>query len=86
MTIIAKTALDYLKASGATAICIVDLEGSCTFRIGHKIDPDAVVIEWLPEIVAASIVKQAKREAGKHPDAAAATAALHRPPQTTASR
>jgi len=63
-----KAAIDYLKASGATAISVVAIDGVCTFHVGHKIDPHAVLIQWLPETVAASIVKQARRDAGKHPD------------------
>ena len=53
-----KAAIDYLKASGATAISVVAIDGVCTFHVGHKIDPHAVLIQWLPETVAASIVKQ----------------------------
>ena len=59
-------AIDYLKASGATAISVVAIDGVCTFHVGHKTDPHAVLIQWLPETVTASIVKQGRPDAGKH--------------------
>jgi hypothetical protein len=30
-----KAAIDYLKASGATAISVVAIDGVCTFHVGH---------------------------------------------------
>jgi hypothetical protein len=71
------------RATGVTAISLVEVDGVCIWRVGIEFDPAAVSIHWLPEAEAASIVKQAKREAGKHPNAATATAAL---PSITAPR
>jgi hypothetical protein len=73
-----KAATDYLAASGATAISIIEAKGVCAFRIGLKIDQNAVAVYWLPEPNAALIVKQVRRDAGRTPDADVATAALHR--------
>jgi hypothetical protein len=32
---------------------------SAHFRVGHKIDPHAVLIQWLPETKARAIIKRA---------------------------
>jgi hypothetical protein len=72
-----KAAIDYLKASGATSISIIEVHGVCRFQVGHKIDPAAGLIQWLPETMAPKIVKLARRHAGNNPDAARAMAALH---------
>jgi hypothetical protein len=71
-----KAAIDYLVASGATAITITEHDGVCSFHIGHRIDPHAVSIQWVPEAGARAIVKQARRNAGANPDAATAAKAL----------
>jgi hypothetical protein len=47
-----KVAIAYLTASGATAITIVETDGVCSFHVGHKIDPHAVSVQWLPETTA----------------------------------
>jgi hypothetical protein len=73
-----KAAIAYLTASGATAITVTEIDGVCSFHVGHKIDPRAVAVQWLPETTARAIVKLARRHAGASPAAAAATAALHR--------
>jgi hypothetical protein len=65
-----KAARDYLKASGASAISVVAIDGVCTFHTGHKIDPKAVAVYWLPEANATLLVKQARHDAGRAPDAA----------------
>jgi len=78
MTNTTKAAPDNLSASGATAITIVESEGCCTFRAGLKIDPNALSIYWLREEQAAGLLKQARHDAGRAPDAATAEAALHR--------
>jgi hypothetical protein len=44
-----RAALAYLAASGATAITITEHDGVCAFRLGSKIDPRAVMVQWLPE-------------------------------------
>ena len=48
-----KAAVEYLIAFGATAITIVEIDGVCAFHTGHKIDPRAVSVQWLPEMQAA---------------------------------
>jgi hypothetical protein len=73
-----RAAIAYLTASGATAITITEVDGVCTFRVGGKIDPRAVSVQWLPEMNARAIVKLARQHAGASPDAGVATAALHR--------
>jgi hypothetical protein len=76
MSDVNKPARDYLKASGATAISVVAIDGVCSFHAGHKIDPGAVSIHWLREEQAAALVKQARHDAGRAPDAGTAAAAL----------
>jgi hypothetical protein len=71
-----KAAINYLIASGATAISIVEIDGVCAFHVGHKIDPHAVSVQWLPETHARAIVKQARRDAGRNPNAVTAARAL----------
>jgi hypothetical protein len=72
-----KTATDYLAASGATAIAVTEIDGICTFRIGHKVD-FAISVQWALSTMAKSIVKQARLNAGLDPDAATAGRALTR--------
>jgi hypothetical protein len=71
-----KAAVEYLVASGATAITIVEHDGCCSFQVGRKIDPRAVSIHWLPETNARAIVRQARRDAGDSPDVATAASVL----------
>jgi hypothetical protein len=71
-------AIKYLVASGATAISIVEIDGVCTFRIGTTIDPNAVEIYWLAAVQAKPLARLARKEAGRHPDIATASAALAR--------
>ena len=71
-----KAAIAYLIASGATAISIVEHDDTCTFRIGNKIDPRAVSVQWVLEPQARAIVKQARKIAGSSPDAGTAARAL----------
>jgi hypothetical protein len=73
-----KAAITYLIASGATAISIVEIEGACAFRLGHKIDPNAIEIYWLTAAQAKPLARLARKEAGRHPDIATASAALAR--------
>jgi hypothetical protein len=81
MTDVNKAAREYLKASGAVAVTIIQAEGAaCTFQAGHKIDPNAVSVFWLhTETVAAAVIKAARQIAGKSClDVDAAVAALPR--------
>jgi hypothetical protein len=71
-----KAAINYLIASGAVAISITEHDGVCAFHVGHKIDPRAVSVQWLPEPKARAIVKHARQDAGRSPDAATAARAL----------
>jgi hypothetical protein len=73
-----KAAINYLVASGATAISIVEIEGGCAFRLGHKIDPNAVEIYWLTAAQAKPLARLARKEVGRHQDIATASAALAR--------
>jgi hypothetical protein len=52
-----KAAIAYLIASGATAITLTEVDGVCTFNVGHEIDPHAVSIQWVPEANAQAIVR-----------------------------
>jgi hypothetical protein len=73
-----KAAIEYLCASGATAISIVEIDGVCAFRVGTKIDPNAVEIYWLTAAQAKPLARLARKEAGRHQDIATASAALAR--------
>jgi len=72
-----KAARDYLIASGASALSVIENETGCTFATG-KLNPRAAVVFWLPDGEAKAVVKLARRAAGKKPDIAAATSALQR--------
>jgi hypothetical protein len=71
-----RAAVNYLIASGATAISIIETETGCSFRVGHKIDPRAVEICWLTAARAKPLVRLARKQAGRHPNVATASAAL----------
>jgi hypothetical protein len=71
-----RAAVNYLIASGATAISIIETETGCSFRVGHKIDPRAVEICWLTAAQAKPLVRLARKQAGRHPNVATASAAL----------
>jgi hypothetical protein len=71
-----KAAVAYLIASGATAISIVEHGDTCTFRVGSRIDPRAISIQWVLEPHARAIAKQARKIAGSNPDAIKAARAL----------
>ena len=71
-----KAAINYLIASGATAIIIAECDGVCSFHVGSKIDPRAVSVQWLPETNVRAIVRQARKLAGESPDATTAARAL----------
>jgi hypothetical protein len=74
--ITSKEAVAYLAASGATAITIIEINGICEFRVGIKIDPHAVSVQWISATLAPSIVKQARHDAGRSPNAVTAGRAL----------
>jgi hypothetical protein len=73
-----KAAITYLIASGATAISIVEIEGACAFRVGQKINPNAISVHWLNRSNATAISRQARKHAGVSPDAVTAGRALAR--------
>jgi hypothetical protein len=73
-----KAAINYLVASGATAITITEIDGICTFRIGSKMLARSVAIFWIMEVDAKPVVASARKIAGKGAGAAEAIAALHR--------
>jgi hypothetical protein len=68
-----RAAIDYLAASGAS-----DhhhrVDGVCTISIGHNANPNAISVQWTSETLARSIVRQARHDAGRSPDAAKAVA------------
>jgi hypothetical protein len=78
-----KAAIAYPIASSATAITIVEHGGVCSFCVGHKINPHAVSIQWVPsedgrrrrKRTRRRIVRQA-RDAGANSDTATAMSAL----------
>jgi hypothetical protein len=72
-----KAAIAYLIASGATAICVIENTTGCAYRTGTKIDPRAAVVHWLREGEATAVMRKARKLAGRSPDIAIATAALH---------
>jgi hypothetical protein len=74
----AKAAINYLVASGATAISVIETGTGCTFRVGTKIDPHAVEIYWLTAAQAKPLVRLARKQAGRHPNTATASATLAR--------
>jgi hypothetical protein len=60
-----RAATDYLIASGAVAISVIETETGCTFRVG-KIDPRAVAIYWTMAADARAVVTLARKIAGGH--------------------
>jgi hypothetical protein len=56
-----KGAIQYLQASGAVAISIVEVDGTVAFRIG-KIDQRAVAIFWIMQSDAKPVVALARRK------------------------
>ncbi len=56
-----KAAIEYLVASGATAITITEHDGVCSFHVGHKFDLRAVSVQWVLQAQAREIVKLARR-------------------------
>ena len=60
-----KAALKYLEASGAAPIFVTEVDGVTTIRTGSKVDPRAAVVFWIAGQDAKSIVKVARRIAGK---------------------
>ena len=76
MSDVNKAALNYLHASGAVPICIVETEGVCKFAL--KADPAALVTFWTHQ-EGSALLKAVRTLAGKScPDVATATEALQR--------
>ena len=75
-----KRALEYLEASGAVPITIIERDGVCTIHAGGKSETvsDIISTVWLAEQDAARVAREARRLAGDSPDASQATAALAR--------
>jgi hypothetical protein len=61
-----KAAINYLIASGATVISIVEVDGVAVFRVGTKINPNACAIYWIAEANAKPVVACTRRLAGKN--------------------
>jgi hypothetical protein len=72
-----KVAINYLAASGATAITIIETETGCTFRIGTKVLARSVAIFWIMEVDAKPVVTSARKIAGSGAGGNAAISALH---------
>jgi hypothetical protein len=73
-----KAAINYLVASGTTAINLTEADGVCAFHIGSKMIARSVAIFWIMEVDAKPVVTSARKIAGKSQGAAEAIAALHR--------
>jgi hypothetical protein len=70
------TALAYLEASGATAICIIENESGCSFRTGAKAAETAGVCVHTTVWASATLATAVARRARRSPDVATATEAL----------
>jgi hypothetical protein len=55
---------------------VIETEIGCSFRVGSKIDPRAVTVQWISETQATAVARRARKHAGDSPDAATAGAAL----------
>jgi uncharacterized Rossmann fold enzyme len=73
-----KAALAYLAASGAAPIFVTDVDGVATIGTGSKVDPRAAVVFWIAGQDAKSIVKVARRIAGKNQNADDAVVSLRK--------
>jgi hypothetical protein len=73
-----KAAIKHLIATGATAISILERDGACQIRVGHKIDPGALSIHCLREPNAIAVSREARKEAGERPEIATIINALRR--------
>lgn len=74
------TPTQYLQASGATAICLIqrDDDSACCFKVSRRGEgPDAVAVFWLDETLAVSVARIARRKAGSSPSLECAALALH---------
>jgi hypothetical protein len=72
-----KAAINYLIASGAAAISVIETETGCTFRIGTKLLARSVAIFWIMAVDAKRVVDRARKIAGKGAGGNAAISALH---------
>jgi hypothetical protein len=59
-----RAALAYLKASGARAISVVEVDGVAAFRVGTRNNPNATIVFWIATVNAKPVVKCAQRLAG----------------------
>jgi hypothetical protein len=71
-----RAAIKYLTATGSAAISILERDGACQIRVGHKIDPDAHSVHWLRKPNAIAVCRKARKEAGSRPDVATMINAL----------
>jgi hypothetical protein len=71
-----RAAIKYLTTTGSTAISILERDGACQSRVGHKIDPDAHSVHWLREPNAIAVSRKARKDAGSRPDVATMINAL----------
>src|SRR5260221_1218116 len=60
-----KAAINYLIASGATAISVIETEAGCTFRIGAKLLARSVALFWIMEVDAKPAVTPERKIASK---------------------
>jgi hypothetical protein len=73
-----KAAINYLTASGATAITITEVDGVCAFHVSTKTLARSVAISWIMEVDAKPVVALARKRAGNGAGGDIAVAALHR--------
>jgi hypothetical protein len=75
-----RSAIDYLHASGAVAISLIEVDGAYAFRTGplaKSRDIPSGRIFWISATEAKPIVRRARKNAGPAPNLTSALAALH---------
>jgi hypothetical protein len=81
-----KRAMEYLIASGAVPITIIERDGVCSISAGGKITDTAIAAStgtvaarwWITAAMAPRVATAARQCAGANPDVPAATASLAR--------
>lgn len=74
-----RAAIQYLAASGAVAIFIVEIDGIAAFRVGiPNWNKPYAAIFWITEVDAKPVVKVARRLAGKDQNVGDAVASLRK--------